>query len=160
MLGGLAFADPFSPRGCGIGVRFDISPRRGDVGSGVSPCLPADRAEGRQVSPGNRKLATGNCFPGGWQLETGRNLLLRVHVQPRARRDEVVGWRADGSLKVKVSAPPEQGRANEALIAILAGHFGVPRHRITIIRGKASRDKTVQIRGLTGDLSKWQPSHQ
>ena len=72
---------------------------------------------------------------------------VSVTVVPSARtsRVEVTGV---GQLRVAVTAPPREGRANEALVALLAEHFRVPRVRIRIIRGAGSRHKVVEITGL------------
>jgi uncharacterized protein len=76
-----------------------------------------------------------------------RGATLRLRVAPGARRDEVLGLHGD-ALKVAVRAPPERGRANEAVIDLLAKRLGVPRARLSLERGAASRDKTVRIEGL------------
>jgi uncharacterized protein (TIGR00251 family) len=60
----------------------------------------------------------------------------------------VVGWLGE-ALKVKVHAPPVEGRANEALCDFLAEHLGVPRSAVDVLRGDTSRQKTVRITGLT-----------
>ena len=70
--------------------------------------------------------------------------LLSVRVQPRARRDEVVGWQGT-TLRVRVTAPPAEGRANQAVIALLADALGVPRSSIELVSGVAGRDKLVRI---------------
>lgn len=67
-----------------------------------------------------------------------------VRITPRASRDEVVGW-ADGVLHVRVHAPPVDGRANEALVEALAEYGGIPRSRITIVRGATSRVKRICV---------------
>jgi uncharacterized protein (TIGR00251 family) len=72
------------------------------------------------------------------------SIVLELHCQPGARRTEVVG--AHGNrLKVRLSAPPVEGRANEALVNFLASSFGVPRQNVTLVRGQAGRSKTVRI---------------
>lgn len=73
---------------------------------------------------------------------------LLVRVQPRARRDEIVGWRADGALSVRVTAPPLDGRANAAVGALLAEALGVRPAAVSVIRGERSRDKVVRVAGL------------
>src|SRR3989338_4850353 len=74
--------------------------------------------------------------------------LLRVRVQPRASRDEVVGW--DGAtLRVRVSAAPVDGEANQALLALLARAFRVPRSAVTLVRGSHARDKLVSVQGCS-----------
>ena len=70
--------------------------------------------------------------------------LLRVRVQPLARRSEVLGWRG-GVLRVKVAAPPSEGRANEAVVDLLSRAFGVPRSSVALVGGAGSRDKLFRI---------------
>jgi uncharacterized protein len=67
-----------------------------------------------------------------------------VTVIPRARRPHVEPLE-DGGLRVAVTAPPHEGRANAAVIAALAEHFHVPRSRVRIVRGETSRRKVVEI---------------
>ncbi len=69
---------------------------------------------------------------------------VNVRVTPRAKRPGVE-TAPDGTLLVKVTAPAEDGRANAALVDMLADHFGVPKGSVRIIRGQASRHKLVQI---------------
>ena len=70
-----------------------------------------------------------------------------VRVVPRARRDEIAGER-DGRLLVRVVAPPLEGKANAAVVRLLAKALGVPKSRVSIARGEASRDKTVRVEGV------------
>jgi uncharacterized protein (TIGR00251 family) len=72
---------------------------------------------------------------------------LRVRLQPRARRDEVVGERA-GAVLIRVTAPPVDGKANDALCRLVAKKAGVAPSRVTLIRGQAARDKTLEIEGV------------
>ena len=74
----------------------------------------------------------------------GKILTLQLHVQPGAARDEIVGLHGD-RLKVRISAPPVDGRANRHLIEYLATVFGVARSAITLVRGETGRAKTVRI---------------
>jgi uncharacterized protein (TIGR00251 family) len=69
---------------------------------------------------------------------------LRVRLQPRAHRDEIVGER-DGVLVVRVTAPPVGGKANEALCRLVAKHVGVAPSRVTVVRGHRARDKVLRI---------------
>lgn len=73
---------------------------------------------------------------------------LEVWVQPRASRDGVAGLQG-GALKVRLTAPPVDGEANEALVRFLAGRLGVARSAVTLVRGQTSRRKTLRIEGLT-----------
>lgn len=72
-----------------------------------------------------------------------------MRVQPRAPRSEIVGWRADGTLSVRVAAPPVEGAANAAVAALLAGVLDVRASAVTIERGSRGRDKLVRVAGLT-----------
>ncbi len=73
--------------------------------------------------------------------------LLEVEVQPRASRTEVVGWR-EGRLRVRLAAPPVDGAANEALVALLAGRLGLPKRQVIIVAGQTGRRKRLRIDGL------------
>lgn len=69
---------------------------------------------------------------------------ISIRVQPRASRNEVVGER-DGVVLIRVAAPAEEGRANEAVRKLLAKRARVPRGAVTLVRGERSRDKVVEI---------------
>jgi uncharacterized protein (TIGR00251 family) len=71
-----------------------------------------------------------------------------VHVQPRASRDEIVGEYQDG-LKIRLTAPPVDDRANEALRRLLAVRLKVPLAAVRIASGERGRTKRVEIRGVT-----------
>jgi uncharacterized protein len=75
---------------------------------------------------------------------------LAIKAIPNAARSEVVGWLGD-ALKVKIQAPPVEGRANEALCDFLASTLGLHRRAVTVLRGDTSRQKVVRIDGLTSD---------
>jgi uncharacterized protein (TIGR00251 family) len=70
---------------------------------------------------------------------------LRVKVVPKSSRNEIVGPMADGTLKVKIAAAPEKGKANAELCAFLAKHFGVPKSAVTIVTGETSTLKRVRV---------------
>lgn len=72
---------------------------------------------------------------------------LRVKVIPKSSRNEVSGYMADGTLKVKIAAVPEKGKANAALCRFLAEHFGVPTRDVEILSGETSSHKRVRIAG-------------
>ena len=72
---------------------------------------------------------------------------VSVRVQPRAGHDEIVGERA-GAIVVRVKAPPVEGRANEAVRKLIAKRLGVPRSKVTIVRGARGRDKLVSVEGV------------
>jgi uncharacterized protein (TIGR00251 family) len=75
---------------------------------------------------------------------------LEVLVRPRSRRAGLEGWRADGKLVVAVAAPPEDGRANEAVAEVLGESLGVKARDVTIVRGQRSRAKLVEVSGVDG----------
>lgn len=75
---------------------------------------------------------------------------LAIRVQPRARRTEIAGERA-GAVLIRVSAPPVDGRANEAVCRLIAQRLGVARSAVQIVRGDGTRDKLVRIAGLSAD---------
>ncbi|MCD6339633.1 MAG: YggU family protein [Verrucomicrobia bacterium] len=79
--------------------------------------------------------------------ETPEGVLLRVRVQPRASREETVGLQ-DGRLKVRVTAPPAENAANEALLRFLAKKLGCARGRISLVKGAKGRAKTVLALGI------------
>lgn len=70
---------------------------------------------------------------------------LRVRVQPGAKQNRVVEKMADGTMKISLTAPPTEGRANEALVEFLSQHFKVPKSQIKIIGGLKSRNKVIEI---------------
>jgi uncharacterized protein (TIGR00251 family) len=76
----------------------------------------------------------------------GSDLLIEVRVQPRASRSEFAGAFGE-RLRIRLQAPPVDGRANAALIEFLADAFDVPRSQVEIERGLSGRDKRVRIRG-------------
>jgi uncharacterized protein (TIGR00251 family) len=81
---------------------------------------------------------------------------VRLRVQPRARRNQVGGLaaEADGgvALKVAVTAPPEDGKANAAVIALLAAAWDMPKSRLSVVAGAADRRKTIHLQGDPGRL--------
>lgn len=72
---------------------------------------------------------------------------FRVRVQPRAARNELAGLHGP-ALKVRLTAPPVDGAANEACLAFLAERLGVPRGRLTVVSGHASREKVIEALGV------------
>ena len=72
---------------------------------------------------------------------------LRLKVTPSASRDAVVGWQGD-VLRVHVRAPAQRGKANDAVLRLLAAALGVERGRLRIVRGETSRQKVLSVDGL------------
>ena len=79
-----------------------------------------------------------------WYRWDGNDLLLSLHVQPRASRDEWAGPMGD-AYKVRITAPPVDGKANAHLIRFLAKAFGVTRNQVHLIKGVGARRKTFRI---------------
>jgi len=82
--------------------------------------------------------------------ESRQGVILKVRVQPRARRNAILGQVGD-ALKLALLAPPSEGRANDACIVFLAKLLGQPRSSITIVAGQRSRNKAIQITGISAD---------
>jgi uncharacterized protein len=80
------------------------------------------------------------------QLRSAGNLTLLLKVIPKSSRNEIVGVLEDGTLKVKIMAAPEKGKANVAICDFLAEVFDVPRRNVEIQRGETSATKQVKIR--------------
>ena len=78
--------------------------------------------------------------------ETGDGLLVAVRVQPRAAREQIVG-EVDGRLRVRLTAPPVDDAANEALVVAVARWLGVTRAQVGLVSGARSREKRVLVRG-------------
>ncbi|HYC51375.1 MAG TPA: DUF167 domain-containing protein [Gemmatimonadaceae bacterium] len=81
---------------------------------------------------------------------TATGVRISIRVQPRASSNAVAGVHGD-ALKVRLSAPPVDGAANEALVDFLAGTFGIPPRDVTIVAGSSSRSKIVELTGVTED---------
>jgi hypothetical protein len=81
-----------------------------------------------------------------WFRQDGDVLVVSIHAQPGAKRTEVQGLHGD-SLKVRISAPPLEGRANSELQRYLAELFEVPQRSVTQISGETSRQKRFRIEG-------------
>ena len=71
-----------------------------------------------------------------------------VRVQPRASRSKIAGVHGD-ALKIRLSAPPVDGAANDALVELMAGSLGVAKRAVRIVSGEQSRSKVVEVEGVT-----------
>ena len=76
---------------------------------------------------------------------------MTVRVMPRASRNEIVGIMSDGTVKIRLTAPPVEGKANEALIKFLADVLGVARSRIDIVAGETGRNKLISVLDMDAD---------
>ena len=75
---------------------------------------------------------------------------LRLRVSPKAASNRLVGWHGE-ALKLRVTAAPERGKANDAVIALLAEALALPRQAITLVQGETAQDKIVEIAALEAD---------
>ena len=78
------------------------------------------------------------------------SLLLRLLVQPRSSRNELAGLH-NGALKLRLTTPPVEGRANKAVVAFLARHLHLPKKAVTITSGLQSREKQVRVVGCPAE---------
>ncbi|MES2306222.1 MAG: DUF167 domain-containing protein [Gemmatimonadota bacterium] len=83
---------------------------------------------------------------------TPTGVRLTVHAQPGAARSEIAGVHGD-AIKVRLAAPPVDGKANEALLRFLAELFGIPLRQVTLVRGMASRTKVIDLVGVTPEMA-------
>jgi len=81
-----------------------------------------------------------------WYRRNGDVLTLTLHIQPGAKRTDVAGLHGE-ALKIRLAAPPIEGRANEALLKFIAAAFGVPLRQVELKQGGQSRHKVVAISG-------------
>lgn len=79
-----------------------------------------------------------------WYRRDGENITLTLHVQPGAKRSEIAGLHGD-ALKIRLAAPPVEGRANEALLKFIAKLFNVPLRQVELKRGEQSRHKVILV---------------
>lgn len=83
-----------------------------------------------------------------WLRTDGDGVILNLHIQPGAKRTEVVGPHGD-ALKIRLAAPPVDGKANAALLAFIAEKVGAGRTAVELVSGQSSRAKRVCIRAIT-----------
>ncbi|MFH1089278.1 MAG: DUF167 domain-containing protein [Candidatus Uhrbacteria bacterium] len=72
-------------------------------------------------------------------------MLLTIHATPNAKKTEITGWLDDNTVKIKIAAPPRDGKANQELIRFLAEHYKKPKSSIKIVRGAMTRIKQVEV---------------
>jgi uncharacterized protein (TIGR00251 family) len=123
---------------------FDIVAGRSDDKASTAPSAAASGAtsEASTDAPGEGS--------GDGSGDAPPDLILRLHVHPGAGRTAVVGRHGD-ALKVKVGAPPADGRANAAVLALVAETLGINETQVELSSGASSRSKRVRIRGVEAD---------
>lgn len=87
-----------------------------------------------------------------WLRVAGADVVLTLHIQPGAKKTEVAGLHGD-ALKIRLHAPPVDGKANEALMAFLAERLGVPKARVVLESGQTSRSKRLRVVGVTAEAA-------
>ena len=86
--------------------------------------------------------------------ETVKGLTFTVRAHPRARKNAITGVMGD-ALKLALTAPPVDGKANQAVVEFFADLFQIPRSSVTIASGASSRNKVVRIMGVTAEQVRW-----
>lgn len=82
-----------------------------------------------------------------WLRADGDGVMLTLHIQPGAKKTEVAGLHGD-ALKIRLAAPPVDGKANEALVAFVAKTLGVPKANVELVSGQTSRAKRLRVAGV------------
>jgi len=85
-----------------------------------------------------------------WAKRSSAGWLFSIYAQPGAKRTEISGIHGD-ALKVRVAAPPAEGRANDELVIFLAAALGVPKKSVAVVKGARSRRKTISIAAPQAD---------
>ena len=81
-----------------------------------------------------------------WLKSQGDGVILTLHIQPGAKKTEIAGIHGD-ALKIRLAAPPVDGKANQALIAFLADTLGLAKQHFTLVSGQTSRAKRIAVVG-------------
>ena len=82
-----------------------------------------------------------------WLRSEAEAVVMSLHIQPGARKTEVVGLHG-AALKIRLAAPPADGKANACLLDFLAAHLGVAKRQVELVSGASARAKRVRIQGL------------
>jgi uncharacterized protein (TIGR00251 family) len=80
----------------------------------------------------------------GWCRKSADGWLLAIHIQPGAKRSQVAGLHGE-ALKIRIAAPPLEGRANAALEAFIADALGLAKSKVSVVKGLQSREKLVAV---------------
>jgi uncharacterized protein (TIGR00251 family) len=87
-----------------------------------------------------------------WLRQGERHVTLTLHIQPAAKKTEVAGVHGD-ALKVRLAAPPVDGKANAALIAFVADRLGLAKSAVSLKSGQTSRRKVIEVTGAPADTA-------
>jgi uncharacterized protein YggU (UPF0235/DUF167 family) len=110
-------------------------------------CASLPRCPGRGAPPTRADEAAGAACARASIAGVAEHADIRVRLTPRAARERVA-LGPDGAYAVRVTAPPVDGRANEALCRLIADRAGVARSRVSVVRGAKARDKVVRVEGI------------
>ena len=80
-------------------------------------------------------------------VQTADGVVIRVHVQPKARREQIIGMHG-GRIKLAVTEPPDKGKANEAVVRLVAAALNLSASRVELLRGDTSRQKDLLVRNV------------
>lgn len=86
-----------------------------------------------------------------WLQDQGNTCCLSLHIQPGAKKTEVVGVHGE-ALKIRLAAPPVDGKANASLLAFLAKTLGLPKNAVTLKSGETSRQKRIEIQSPAAEV--------
>ncbi len=86
-----------------------------------------------------------------WLRVDGDDVILNLHIQPGAKKTEVVGLHGE-ALKIRLAAPPVDGKANEALLSFVAAKVGVGKTAVELVSGQTSRAKRIKVGGVTPEI--------
>lgn len=86
-----------------------------------------------------------------WLRQTGDDVVLTLHVQPGARKTEIAGQHGE-ALKIRLAAPPVDGKANDCLIAFVAERLDIAKSRLELVSGQSNRAKRVRVAGVSADF--------
>ena len=81
-------------------------------------------------------------------VEKDDSVRFEVHAKPRAKKSRIVGERGD-AVEIALAAPPVDGAANEELVRFAAKVLGIPKRRVELVRGETSREKLLEVTGLS-----------
>lgn len=87
-----------------------------------------------------------------WLRPQGDGVVLALHVQPGAKRTEVAGLHGE-ALKIRLAAPPVDGKANACLVEFIAEQLGIAKSRVSLVAGQTSRTKKIAVAGLDADTT-------
>lgn len=90
-----------------------------------------------------------------WLRVDGADVVLTLHIQPGAKKTEVAGIHGE-ALKIRLAAPPVDGKANAALLAFVAERLALPKARVELVSGQTSRAKRVRVSACAPELARAQ----